>query len=137
MSNAIKFYIDASINCYAFEDIDLNQGKLKISYIEFSNKTVLLDKSYYMTKENFKSEGKDCLQGEINSDNLSFSYEPMEPAKEFRVSFDGNLEFKSEDDLNDISELKADLISISFISTEGIQDDLSTSSVDFCDVKKL
>lgn len=45
MSNAIKFYIDASINCYAFEDIDLNQGKLKISYIEFSNKTVLLDKS--------------------------------------------------------------------------------------------
>ena len=85
MPNHIKLHIDTSINCYAFEDIDLNQGSLKISYIEFSNKTVLLDKSYYMTKENFKSEGKECLQGEFNNDNLSFSYEPMEPAKEFKV----------------------------------------------------
>ena len=34
MSDKIKINIDSSINCYAFEDIDLNQGKLKISYIE-------------------------------------------------------------------------------------------------------
>jgi|TARA_B110000305_G_scaffold230135_1_gene281952 hypothetical protein len=139
MPNHIKLHIDTSINCYAFEDIDLNQGSLKISYIEFSNKTVLLDKSYYMTKENFKSEGKECLQGEFNNDNLSFSYEPMEPAKEFKVSIDGNLEFKSEDDANDfnnLSDLQATFVSISFTSEEGIQDDLSTSSVDFCDIKK-
>ena len=140
MSNPIKLHIDASINCYAFEDIDLNQGNLKISYIEFSNKIIFLDKSYYMTKENFKSEGKECLQGEFNCNNLSFSFEPMEPAKEFRILIDGNFEFKSDDNVNEfneISELEATLVSISFVSTDGIQDDLSTSSVDFCDVKKL
>jgi len=63
----------------------------------------------------------------------------MEPAKEFKVSIDGNLEFKSEDDANDfnnLSDLQATFVSISFTSEEGIQDDLSTSSVDFCDIKK-
>ena len=39
--------------------------------------------------------------------------------------------------LNNISELKETFISISFTSAEGIQNDLSTSAVDFCDIKKL
>ena len=140
MPNKTSLQIDASINCYAFEDIDLNKGSLKISYIEFSDKTVLLDNSYYMTKKNFESEGKKCFQGQFINDNLSFSYEPMEPAKEFRIIINGNLEFKSEDilnELNNISELKETFISISFTSAEGIQNDLSTSAVDFCDIKKL
>ena len=51
MTNKIKINIDSSINCFAFEDIDLNQGKLKVSYIELSENLILLDKSYYKRRE--------------------------------------------------------------------------------------
>ena len=140
MINKIKINIDSSINCYAFEDIDLNQGKLKISYIEFSENLILLDKSYYKTKENFKEENKTCFAGEFDSSKLDFSYEPMEPSKEFRISLNGDLEFSCEDNMSTfekLNEIKGNSLSVSFVSNDGIQDDLSTSQIDFCDIKKI
>ena len=140
MSNKIKINIDSSINCYAFEDIDLNQGKLKISYVELSGNLILLDKSYYKTKENFKEENKTCFAGEFDSSKLDFSYEPMEPSKEFRIILNGDLEFFCEDNIDEfkhLNEPKGTSIFISFVSNDGIQDDLSTSQIDFCDIKKL
>ena len=140
MSDKIKINIDSSINCYAFEDIDLNQGKLKISYIELSENLILLDKSYYKTKENFKEENKTCFAGEFDSSKLDFSYEPMEPSKEFRISLNGDLEFSCEDNMStfeNLNEIKGNSLSVSFVSNDGIQDDLSTSQIDFCDIKKI
>ena len=140
MSNKIKKNIDSSINCYAFEDIDLNQGKLKVSYIELSENLILLDKSYYKTKENFEEENKTCFVGEFDSSKLDFSYEPMELSKEFRISLNGDLEFFCGDNIGEFEKLnepKGTSISISFVSNDGIQDDLSTSQIDFCDIKKI
>ncbi len=140
MIKKIKINIDSSINCYAFEDIDLNQGKLKISYIELSENLILLDKSYYKTKENFKEENKTCFAGEFDSSKLDFSYEPMEPSKEFRISLNGDLEFSCEDNMStfeNLNEIKGNSLSVSFVSNDGIQDDLSTSQIDFCDIKKI
>ena len=140
MSNKIKINIDSSINCYAFEDIDLNQGKLKVSYIELSENLILLDKSYYKTKENFEEENKTCFVGEFDSSKLDFSYEPMELSKEFRISLNGDLEFFCGDNIGEFEKLnepKGTSISISFVSNDGIQDDLSTSQIDFCDIKKI
>ena len=140
MSNKIKINIDSSINCYAFEDIDLNQGKLKISYIELSENLILLDKSYYKTKENFEEENKTCFVGEFDNSKLDFSYEPMEPSKEFRIILNGDLEFFCGDNIGEFEKLnepKGTSVSISFVSNDGIQDDLSTSQIDFFDIKKL
>ena len=140
MSNKIKINIDSSINCYAFEDIDLNQGKLKVSYIELSENLILLDKSYYKTKENFEEENKTCFVGEFDSSKLDFSYEPMELSKEFRISLNGDLEFFCGDNIGEFEKLnepKGTSVSISFVSNDGIQDDLSTSQIDFCDIKKI
>ena len=140
MSDKIKINIDSSINCYAFEDIDLNQGKLKISYIELSENLILLDKSYYKTKENFEEENKTCFVGEFDSSKLDFSYEHMEPSKEFRIILNGDLEFFCEDNIGEFEKLnepKGTSVSISFVSNDGIQDDLSTSQIDFCDIKKI
>ena len=140
MSNKIKINIDSSINCYAFEDIDLNQGKLKVSYIELSENLILLDKSYYKTKENFEEENKTCFVGEFDSSKLDFSYEPMELSKEFRISLNGDLEFFCGDNIGEFEKLnepKGTSVSISFVSNDGIQDDLSTSQIDFFDIKKL
>ena len=140
MSNKIKINIDSSINCYAFEDIDLNQGKLKVSYIELSENLILLDKSYYKTKENFEEENKICFVGEFDSSKLDFSYEPMELSKEFRISLNGDLEFFCGDNIGEFEKLnepKGTSVSISFVSNDGIQDDLSTSQIDFCDIKKI
>jgi hypothetical protein len=140
MSDKIKINIDSSINCYAFEDIDLNQGKLKISYIELSENLILLDKSYYKTKENFEEENKTCFVGEFDSSKLDFSYEPMEPSKEFRIILNGDLDFFCEDNIGEFKKLNEPIgtsVSISLVSNDGIQDDLSTSQIDFCDIKKI
>ena len=136
----IKINIDSSINCYAFEDIDLNQGKLKVSYIELPENLILLDKSYYKTKENFEDEKMICFEGQFNNSKLDFSYEPMEPSKEFRISLNGDLEFSCEDNMSTfekLNEIKGNSLSVSFVSNDGIQDDLSTSQIDFCDIKKI
>ena len=50
------------------------------------------------------------------------------------------LEFFCEDNIGEfekLNELKGTSVSISFVSNDGIQDDLSTSQIDFCDIKKL
>ena len=64
----------------------------------------------------------------------------MEPSKEFRIILNGDLEFFCEDNIGEfekLNELKRTSVSISFVSNDGIQDDLSTSQIDFCDIKKL
>ena len=101
---------------------------------------ILLDKSYYKTKENFEEENKTCFVVEFDSSKLDFSYEPMEPSKEFRIILNGDLEFFCEDNIGEFEKLnepKGTSVSISFVSNDGIQDDLSTSQIDFCDIKKL
>lgn len=140
MTNKIKINIDSSINCYAFEEIDLNQGKIKVSYIELTENFILLDKSYFKTKQNFEDEKKICLAGQFNNSKLDFSYEPMEPSKEFRISLNGDLEFSCKDNISSFKKLKkikGNFLSISFVSNDGTQDDLSTSQIDFFDIKKI
>lgn len=41
------------------------------------------------------------------------------------------------DEFKHLNEPKGTSIFISFVSNDGIQDDLSTSQIDFCDIKKL
>ena len=36
-----------------------------------------------------------------------------------------------------LNEIKGNSLSVSFVSNDGIQDDLSTSQIDFCDIKKI
>jgi hypothetical protein len=118
-----KINIDSSIECSAFEDIDINEGKIKISYIEFEGNLVLLDKSYYMTKKNFESEGKVCLPGKFDCSKLDFGYEPMEPAKEFVISINGDCKFNGDEEnkkFNKINNKKVEALFVSFVSDRGV-----------------
>tara|TARA_B110000091_G_C13593738_1_gene381703 strand:+ start:186 stop:548 length:363 start_codon:yes stop_codon:yes gene_type:complete len=116
MSNKIKINIDSSINCFAFEDIDLNQGKLKVSYIELSENLILLDKSYYKTKENFeKKTQKFYEKAKVNVNTYAFNkrsdlenYETPENLEPVLAN-GGSENFKEELIPNSFNEIEAQI----------------------------
>lgn len=140
----IKFKISSNIECYALEEINLDEGKLKIGYIEFENNLVLLDHNYYMDKENFiNNEGKSCLVGDFDNSILEYDYEPNDFSKDFTIRTSGKVEFQPDTKNNTPEELKkfiklntkkAETLFLSFVNNNGTQDDLSTSEVNYIDI---
>ena len=140
----IQFNISFKIDCYAFEEINLEDGKLEIGYIEFENNLVLLSDGWYMEKDEFiNNENKTCLVGNFDSSILENDFEPNELAKEFTVEMNGKIIFNpnsknnTQDEIKQFSNLnkkKAEIVFVSFIHNDGTRDDLSTSDTKYIDI---
>jgi len=140
----INFNIDFKIDCYSFEEINLEDGKLEIGYIEFENNLVLLSDGWYMEKKEFiNNENKTCLVGNFGSSVLENDFEPNELATEFTIEMNGKINFKpnnkhnTQDEIKKFSNLKkmkAEIVFVSFIHNNGTRDDLSTSDTKYIDI---
>ena len=111
----VKFEIEAQINCYSFEDDNLDDGQLKITTMYFDDGTVLLDSSYYQTKAEIENEGNECIEGTFihTKDDgtvlTDWSWDTVSEfdgtQKDFMVAPQGEVLFETDHDLEEVKAI--------------------------------
>ena len=146
----VRFEIDAQINCYSFEDDNLDDGQLKITTMYFDDGTVLLDSSYYQTKAEIENEGNKCIEGTFfhTKDDgtvlTGWSWDTVSEfdgtQKDFMVAPQGEVLFETDHDLEEVKAIlnkPCDAISVSLVLEAGGQIDMSTTQLSDCEISKI
>ena len=146
----VRFAINAQINCYSFEDDNLDDGQLKITTMYFDDGTVLLDSSYYQTKAEIENEGNKCIEGTFihTKDDgtvlTGWSWDTVSEfdgsQKDFMVEPQGEVLFETNHDLEEVKAIlnkPCDAISVSLVLEAGGQIDMSTTQLSDCEISKI
>ena len=146
----VKFDIEAQINCYSFEDNQLEDGSLKITTMYFDDGTVLLDSSYYQSKAEIEAEGNKCIEGSFIHEEddgtvlTGWGWDTVTEfdgtQKDFMVTPQGDVIFETDHDLDEVRAIlnkPCESISVSLVLEAGGQIDLSTTELSHCEISKI